>query len=258
MTTPNSATHGAADAALSFSTTPRNLMNYVTHNTAEIPFESTWLQGETSATFKELTSLFGKPEAGDGYKVDAEWRIKYEDGTLATIYNWKNGKNYCGAEGLPTEQITDWHIGGTSKAAVDRVQITLDLHREQAEESKPKDKFTEAFGSAIEIMDTIKAAHGQMYADAVEVALLCRKQSELVTLLASVMVQTKVIPEQAVDALMSANSAIQAKIIAKVAKHAGVKDVKPDAERLMNWAERLEEAEQSAAKTLFKDLLKDE
>lgn len=230
-------------------------MNFITHNDADLEFQCTWLQGETTATYKELTSLFGKPHDGDGYKVDAEWRIKFEDGTLATIYNWKDGKNYCGEDGTPTEQITEWHIGGTSRAAVDRVQITLDLHREQAEAGKPKDKIEEAFGSAIEIMDTIKAAHGQTYADAVEVALLCRKQTDLILILTAVAVKSGIVPPEAADAMGHANSAINAKIISKVARYAGVKGEGDEAEQLMNWAERLEEAEQKAAKTLFKDIL---
>lgn len=258
MTPTQQTTTRAADAALSFSATQGLTMNFITHNDADLEFQCTWLQGETTATYKELTSLFGKPHEGDGYKVDAEWRIKFEDGTLATIYNWKDGKNYCGEEGTPTEQITEWHIGGTNRAAVDRVQITLDLHREQAEAGKPKDKIEEAFGSAIEIMNTIKAAHGQMYADAVEVALLCRKQTDLILVLAEIAVKSGILPREAADAMGHANSNINAKIIAKAARHAGVKDEMEDAKQLMNWAERLEEAEQKAAKSLFKDILRED
>lgn len=233
-------------------------MNFITHNLAEIPFESTWLQGRIAATYDELTDLFGRPQLLDGDKVDAEWRIKYEDGTVATIYNWKNGPNHLGSEGTPVEQINEWHVGGTTKSAYDKVQITLDLRRETKQEAAPKDEVEEAFGSALEIMETIKVAHGQMYADAVEVALLCRKQADLLTHLAAVLVKTEVIPEEAAKALLSANGTIQSKIIAKVAKHANVRAVKAEAVKLMNWAERLEDAEQAAAKALLKDILKDD
>ena len=256
MTTPNSATHGAAKAAFSFSTTEKFIMTYTTHNTTEIDINGTSLQGVLTATYKELCDLFGKPFDGDGYKVDAEWGVRFEDGTVATIYNWKNGKNYCGAEGKAVEQIMDWHIGGVSNAAVDKVQITLDLHREMQSEAKPKDKMEEAFGSAIEIMNTIRSSHGQTYADAVEVALLLRKQIDLMSMLISAVVKADVIPEPIADMIHHANGVIQAKILAKMAKQAGVKDEKIEAETLMNWAEKLEEAEQSAAKTLLKEALR--
>lgn len=75
----------------------------------------THLQGYITADYDELTAVFGEPTSdGDGYKVDAEWDLVFADGTVATIYNWKNGHNYLGEEGLPPECITRWHIGGHS------------------------------------------------------------------------------------------------------------------------------------------------
>jgi hypothetical protein len=57
--------------------------------------------------------------------VDAEWEIEFEDGKVATIYNYKDGKNYNGKSGLPKRKITDWHIGGYSKDVMERVQNLL-------------------------------------------------------------------------------------------------------------------------------------
>jgi hypothetical protein len=54
----------------------------------------------------------------DDYKSDAEWIVQFEDGLVATIYNYKNGMNYCGSEGTPTHRITDWNIGGYDTAVV--------------------------------------------------------------------------------------------------------------------------------------------
>jgi hypothetical protein len=62
---------------------------------------------------------------GDGYKTDAEWEIKFEDGSIATIYNWKDGKNYCGHSGLKTVNIRDWHIGGFSSGVVNYIKQAL-------------------------------------------------------------------------------------------------------------------------------------
>jgi antitoxin component YwqK of YwqJK toxin-antitoxin module len=85
----------------------------------------TCLQGYIVASYDRLVELFGEPTEGDGYKVDAEWIVEFEDGTVATIYNWKNGRNYCGHEGYPIELITDWNIGGYKKQAVRLVDDVL-------------------------------------------------------------------------------------------------------------------------------------
>ena len=80
----------------------------------------TYLQGHISTTYENIISVLGKQHHnGDEYKTDAEWNIKFEDGTIATLYNWKNGKNYCGDEGLDIEDITEWNIGGHSPRARD-------------------------------------------------------------------------------------------------------------------------------------------
>jgi len=75
----------------------------------------TSLQGYIDVSYKELVRIFGKPNAkGDCYKIDAEWGIQTSFG-VATIYNYKNGKNYMGDEGMEVEEITEWHIGGHNK-----------------------------------------------------------------------------------------------------------------------------------------------
>jgi hypothetical protein len=63
----------------------------------------TSLQGYITATYSQLVELFGTPDAG-GDKTQAEWCLKFEDGTVATIYDWK--------ESVAPELVTDWHIGG--------------------------------------------------------------------------------------------------------------------------------------------------
>jgi len=79
----------------------------------------TYLQGHIDTTYENIVSVLGKQHHhGDDYKTDAEWNIKFEDGTIATLYNWKNGLNYCGSKGLPLEDITKWNIGGHNPRAV--------------------------------------------------------------------------------------------------------------------------------------------
>ena len=79
------------------------------------------LQAEIYVTYQHLVKTFGEPS--EGYdKTDAEWVLQFEDGTIATIYNWKNGPHYGGDE---LEDIIDWHIGGKSQDVVDTVVAIL-------------------------------------------------------------------------------------------------------------------------------------
>ena len=87
----------------------------------------TCLQGYVDVSFSTLVDVFGNPNGdGDGYKTDAEWELKFSDGVYATIYNYKDGKNYNGPSGTPKTQITDWHVGGMSARAVRNVEEMLE------------------------------------------------------------------------------------------------------------------------------------
>lgn len=100
------------------------LMNeYFTHNENEIDANMSHLQGYIEITYDEIVKKLGEPILQeDGDKSDAEWNICFTDtGTVATIYNWKDGKNYLGADGDIPEVITDWHIGGLEHIAVNLV-----------------------------------------------------------------------------------------------------------------------------------------
>ena len=84
------------------------------------------LQGYVDASYATLVEVFGEPHSdGDGYKVDAEWDLMFENGTHARIYNYKDGTNYNGSDGNAVEDITDWHVGGTTEDAVTVVHAAL-------------------------------------------------------------------------------------------------------------------------------------
>ena len=86
----------------------------------------THLQGNINITYATLKRVFGKEHSdGDGYKVQAEWALKFADGTVATIYDYKEGKAYNGKGGKPKTKVTDWHIGGKSPLAVHRVEEAI-------------------------------------------------------------------------------------------------------------------------------------
>jgi hypothetical protein len=94
-------------------------MKYVTHNEKDnINVNGTHLQGTIECSIHILDELFGEGGYGDGYKVDCEWEIEFEDGTVATIYNWKNGQNYCGINCIDMVDNTDWHVGGHNEKAL--------------------------------------------------------------------------------------------------------------------------------------------
>jgi hypothetical protein len=87
----------------------------------------TSLKGEVLITYAELTEIFGRPDHGpnsaDLDKVTCEWALKFEDGTIATIYDWKTWRTPLGEY--------EWHIGGHDMAAVDRVTDTIAMHRDR-------------------------------------------------------------------------------------------------------------------------------
>ena len=89
---------------------------------------STSLQGYIDISYAELVEMLGEPIGDDGYKVDAEWAILFGSGQVATIYNYKDGRNYMGDEGLDKEDIRDWHIGGKSATAIKKVSELFPNH----------------------------------------------------------------------------------------------------------------------------------
>jgi len=106
------------------------MLKYITHNDYDICTDHTHKQGNLDADYSLLCKLFGQPFDGDGYKVDAEWMIEFDDGTIATIHNWKDGRNYCGAEGLPTQQIRIWSVGGHDIRALNLIKDMVEnAHR---------------------------------------------------------------------------------------------------------------------------------
>jgi len=100
---------------------------YKTHNDTKIKVDGTYMHGRIYADYPDLVEKFGPPIIhGDGDKTDAEWALEFEDGTVATVYNWKNGINYCGADGKPVEHITEWNVGGKrGLVAISRVRTAL-------------------------------------------------------------------------------------------------------------------------------------
>lgn len=85
----------------------------------------TTLQGYVAATIHQLEAVFGHPtydETSADDKVDVEWNLRFDDGTVATIYNWKD---YDGGAHVRSGVEYTWHIGGKNQIAVANVLETL-------------------------------------------------------------------------------------------------------------------------------------
>ena len=104
---------------------------YSTHNEHPIHYAGSSLKGRVICTFPQLLDAFGKPmRLRKDDKVDAQWAICFADEGIGTIYNWKNGQNYLGLEGLKPEDITEWNIGGFSGHVLNGVSRALNLEVE--------------------------------------------------------------------------------------------------------------------------------
>ena len=81
--------------------------------------EDNWQQGDLNITFSRLIELFGPPNGPSGDKVQDEWMLEAEDGSLVTIHDWKT------PEGENIEEVEYWTIGGSGDTQA--VQEALNL-----------------------------------------------------------------------------------------------------------------------------------
>jgi len=230
-------------------------MQFVTHNERESLIDETNGSshvGDIDATYKEICSLFGKPLSYDKGKVDVHWVVKFSDGTVASIYNWKNGKAYMGEHGLAVKSINRWSVGGLDQASSTLVQIALDLHRESKEETK-SEKEKDPFESAFSIMENLAKTKGESYTALVEVVMLTMKRKQLIELLVDLLTAQAGLPERVQKLFHEADTEICVRTISR-ACHASNLDFsnKEQANELMEWATRVCQEEVSGIKDLLK------
>jgi len=78
-------------------------------NTKDINVQGTTLVGQIEISYFDLVSLFGEPKQSRE-KTSAIWDIEFDDSVVASIYDWKPGKN-------DTPETTKiWNIGGFYKS----------------------------------------------------------------------------------------------------------------------------------------------
>jgi hypothetical protein len=80
----------------------------------------TSLRGYVTTTYQTLVERLGEPRGGsaDG-KSTVEWIMVFEDGTVATIYDWKTNST--------PKDTYDWHIGGKGIGVLENVKGVLKL-----------------------------------------------------------------------------------------------------------------------------------
>lgn len=105
-------------------------LTYQTHHDCAIETDCTSYQGDLLVPYHTLVATFGAPLPGDDYKVDAEWHFQFEDGAVATLYNWKNGPNYLGDD-VRLDLIDEWNVGGHAPEVVERLARLLHLTPER-------------------------------------------------------------------------------------------------------------------------------
>ena len=66
--------------------------------------------GTIRCSFDKLTDIFCDPSDGSGDgKTRAEWIIRFDDGSVCWIYDWKEYNT-------PIEEVEEWNVGGDRKA----------------------------------------------------------------------------------------------------------------------------------------------
>lgn len=99
-------------------------------NSKKIETDGSTFIGSVNTTYEKLVDAFGKETFGlsGDEKSECDWTLKFTDGTIATIYDWKTNKKYRGDKhGISKEENVIWNIGGFDLKAVELVKKELGL-----------------------------------------------------------------------------------------------------------------------------------
>ena len=75
-----------------------------------------------TATVDDLRNVLGQPqfESNDGEdKNNFDWIMETEDGTVFTVYDWKEYRR------LEEDEVIEWHIGGRSGADTEKALLEI-------------------------------------------------------------------------------------------------------------------------------------
>lgn len=228
-------------------------MNYITQDTDKnIDTDNTSLMGSISASYLELRCAFGTPERLTDGKVRAKWTVKFHDGQVATIYDWKKDAALFA--------VSDWNVGGMTPAVLDRIKIAIDLAKEkQSEDSKRKanDPIVKALlendERRSEMLESIAAVEGEGFLGLVKVCTHARKLTELQSILLMGLEHGHKLPTAATNALGDVASTMLCNILGAYATAVGVTDKQKISEAI-KWADRLVEGDDQTGEKLAKVL----
>jgi hypothetical protein len=87
-------------------------------NQTQTSVDGTHLQGFVTTTYAHLVEVLGQPKGGSADdKTTCEWQLEFEDGTVATIYDWKSDST--------PKNLYKWNIGGHSRRALKLLEEVL-------------------------------------------------------------------------------------------------------------------------------------
>lgn len=89
-----------------------------------------YLQGRITCGYADVCAVFGDPTEPDCDKTKAEWWIKFSDGLVACIYDYKYHKKYGyngRGTGLELSAIRNWHVACEDSRGLFRTVDLLDL-----------------------------------------------------------------------------------------------------------------------------------
>lgn len=93
-------------------------MNTFTTNVSASRTSGSCLQGYIETTYDNIVEHLGEPTRTFGHKTNAEWAVEFDDGLVASLYDWK-------LNNLPTG-LYRWHVGGHNDVVVSRLASILD------------------------------------------------------------------------------------------------------------------------------------
>lgn len=91
--------------------------SYTTHSEdADVISETrnTRLIGLLDAAYDNLVMAFGPPLLSNNFGTHFEWNIMFNDGTIATVYDYNMAK--------PCYDVMEWHVGGRTIDALRLVE----------------------------------------------------------------------------------------------------------------------------------------
>lgn len=94
---------------------------------SNVPTFGTSLEGYIACTYGQLTELLGNPDQGDQWATQVKWSVEFNDGTVATVYDYQICKSYLGETGKDLVDNFDWHVSGSNAQALQNIQNILGL-----------------------------------------------------------------------------------------------------------------------------------